>query len=364
LKKLGISGFNTMGENSNKLLKPMNYNEFNNDQRREFINTQQRFVTWRDLHARLRETRGSMVWAQSKGIEYLARSYYEKSGVRKQASLGPRSERTERMKLEFERGRDDIQQRFKQIDAAMDRQAAVNRVLGLGRVPLIGARILRAVEQTQTLGAGLRVVGTNAIFAYEAAAGVMVDPGLTATGDIDFLMDSRGGLKFVVSDEISERSLIKTLRSVDKSFEITKQPYRAQNARGYMVDLIKPLRNTPWNADTGQIGHCGEDDLTASEIAGLVWLENAPPFESMAIDERGFPLRMVAADPRVWAAHKLWVSQQVDRDPVKKRRDADQAAAIGAIVGNLLPHLPYDETELKMLPKDVVRQAAGLFTPS
>ena len=226
-----------MGENSNKLLKPMNYNEFNNDQRREFINTQQRFVTWRDLHARLRETRGSMVWAQSKGIEYLARSYYEKSGVRKQASLGPRSERTERMKLEFERGRDDIQQRFKQIDAAMDRQAAVNRVLGLGRVPLIGARILRAVEQTQTLGAGLRVVGTNAIFAYEAAAGVMVDPGLTATGDIDFLMDSRGGLKFVVSDEISERSLIKTLRSVDKSFEITKQPYRAQNAQGYMVDL-------------------------------------------------------------------------------------------------------------------------------
>lgn len=339
----------------------MNLNSFDNDQRREFVNTQQRFAAYRDVQARVRASRGSMVWIESKGTQYLARSYYEKSGLRKQTSLGPRSEQTERTKSEFERGRDEIRQRFKEISAALDRQAAINRALGLGRVPLTGARILRAVDLTETLGSGLRVVGTNAIFAYEAAAGVMVDPGLTATGDIDFLMDSRGGLRFVVSDDVAEKSLIKLLKSVDKSFERSQHQYRAQNAQGYMVDLIKPLRNTPWQADASQVGDGGNDDLTASEIAGLVWLENAPAFESMAIDERGFPLRIVAADPRVWAAHKLWVSQQLDRDPIKKKRDEQQAITIGAVIRDFMPHLPYDGDALKMLPKDVFDNAAALF---
>lgn len=343
------------------MLNPLILKEFDNDQRREFINTQQRFSTYRDARNRLDATKGSMVWLSSKNTEYLARSYYEKSGVRKQKSLGPRSVETEAIKATYEQSRDEAKQRFAEIRAALDRQAAINRALGLGRVPLVGARILRALDATGTLGAGLRVVGTNAVFAYEAAAGVMVDAGLTATGDIDFLMDSRGGLRFVVSDEVSERSLVKVLRSIDKSFEKTARSYRAQNAQGYMVDLIKPLRDPPWKADVDQVGDGGADDLTASEITGLVWLENAPSFESMAIDERGYPLRVVAPDPRVWAAHKLWVSRQMDREPIKKRRDEQQAAAIGAIVATFLPHLPYEGDALRMLPREVFDSAAPLF---
>ena len=125
------------------------------------------------------------------------------------------------------------------------------------------------------------------------------------TGDIDLLVDTRGGLRFVVSDEIAERSLLTVLRSVDKSFEKSAQPYRAQNSEGYMVDLIKPMRNPPWKVEASQIGNYN-DDLTASETAGLVWLENAPAFEATVIDEKGYPLAIAAADPRVWAAHKLW----------------------------------------------------------
>jgi hypothetical protein len=210
----------------------MNINELNNDQRREFVNTRQRFETWRDVHSRLKASRGSMVWIESKGNTYLAHSSYEKSGLRKQRSLGPRSAETEKIKSGFERGRDEIQQRRKEIDLVMDRQAAINRAVGLGRVPLIGARIIRAVERTETLGAGLRVVGTNAIFAYEATAGVTVDPGLTATGDLDFLMDTRGGLRFVVSDDVPDKTLLSVLKTVDKSFERTIHSYRAQNSQG------------------------------------------------------------------------------------------------------------------------------------
>jgi hypothetical protein len=345
------------------MLKPLILSELNNDQRREFVNTQQRFAAYLYAQARAEAVRGSMSWARSKGTEYLARSYYDKSGLRKQTSLGPRSESTEKLKAEFERGRDEAQQRFKDITAALGRQAAINRALGLGRVPLISARILRALDRTGTLGAGLRVVGTHAMFAYEAAAGVMVDAGLTTTGDIDLLIDTRGGLRFVISDDIAEKSLLSVLKSVDKSFAKTAHPYRAENAEGYMVDLIKPMRDPPWKHDSPQLGGAGADDLTAAEITGLVWLENAPLFEAIAIDEKGQPLRIVAADPRVWAAHKLWVSRQLDRDPVKKRRDEQQAVAVGSIVRDLLPQLPYDAEALKMLPRDVYESALPLFSP-
>lgn len=335
-------------------------NDFNSDQRREFVNTQQRFQGWADAKSRLMAARGSMVWQTSKGSDYLVRSYYEKSGSRKQKSLGLRSSQTEQLKLAFENGRDEAKERFKEIDAALTRQAAINRALALGRVPMTSAKIIRALDDAGALGAGIRVVGTNAIYAYEAAAGIMVDPGLTTTGDIDLLFDSRGGLRFIVSEDISERSLMSVLKRVDKSFERSRQTFRAQNAEGYMVDLIKPMRNPPWKPDRTQLG-ADDADMVASEIEGLVWLENAPVFEAIAIDERGFPLRIAAADPRVFAAHKHWVSQRVDREPIKRRRDADQAVVVGGIVANYLTYLPFEVGELKMLPKAVAEDAAHLF---
>lgn len=334
--------------------------DFNNDQRREFVNTQQRFGAWTSARRRLLETRGSMVWQTKKGSDYLLRSYYEKSGKRHQRSLGVRSERTEALKREYEHGRAEAKARFKEIDAVLARQAAINRALALGRVPMPSARIIRALDDIGALGAGIRVVGTNAIYAYEAAAGVVVDAGITATGDIDLLFDSRGGLRFIISAEISEPSLLAVLQSVDKSFHRTRQSFRAQNDEGYIVDLIKPMRSHPWKADPAQLGNAA-GDIVASEIEGLVWLESAPVFEAIAIDERGFPLRIVAADPRVFAAHKHWVSQRVDREPIKRRRDADQAIVVGGLVGQYLTYLPFEVEQLKMLPKTVAEAAAHLF---
>lgn len=342
------------------MLNPLKINELNNDQRREYVNTQQRFSAWREAKASLTAVRGSMVWHVSNGTEYLMRSYYEKAGTRKQRSLGPRSVETEILKHDFEANRDSAKQRFKQIDAAVTRQAGINRALAIGRVPLTSAKIIRALDDVGALGSGIRIIGTNAIYAYEAAAGVVVDSSLTTTGDIDLLFDSRGSLRFIVSEDISDRSLMSVLKSVDKSFERTRQLFRAQNDQGYMVDLIKPMRSHPWKADPAQLGNTA-DDIVASEIEGLVWLENAPIFEAIAIDERGFPLRIVAVDPRVFAVHKHWVSQRMDREPIKRRRDADQATVVGGLVSQYLTYLPFELAEMKMLPKSVAEAATHLF---
>ena len=74
-------------------------------------------------------------------------------------------------------------------------------------------------------------------------------------------------------------------------------------------------------------------------------------------------MRIVTTDPRVWAAHKLWLSKRPDREPLKRRRDEAQARAIGSLVAQYLPHLPYAAEELRMLPKPVFEEAAPLFSP-
>jgi hypothetical protein len=134
-----------------------------------------------------------MVWSQTEGHSYLMRAAYDKQGRRRHSSLGPRSPETDRINAEFERARREAAERIKQLQPVLALQAGVNRALGLGRVPLIGARIIRSLDANGLLGAGIRVLGTNAIYAYEAAAGVHIDSSLTTTEDVDLLLDSRSG---------------------------------------------------------------------------------------------------------------------------------------------------------------------------
>lgn len=340
----------------------MYFEELNSDQRREAINTAQRFRAWSEAQTSARACRGSMIWSQSKGHDYLLRSFYDKQGRRRQVSLGVRCPDTERIKADYARSRAEAQDRLDHLRPIMNRQTSVNRALGLGRVPLIGARIIRAIDEHGLLGSGLRVLGTNAIYAYEASAGVRMDSGLTSTEDVDRLLDSRRSLAFHATEDVEEASLLRILQKVDRSFERTRQTYRAVNRDGYLVDLIKPMRSPPWHTEAETIGDHA-DDLLATEIEGLAWHESAPPFEAIAIDERGAPLRMTTSDPRVFAAHKFWMSKRADREPIKRRRDRDQAEAVGALVASHFQHLPFVPKDLRMLPKALVSGAAFLFTP-
>lgn len=335
------------------------FTELNNDQRREVVNTRQRFQAWRNAQDRERGFRGSMVWDETKGHEYLLRSYYDDRGRRRQKSLGRRSPDTEQAKLQFEIGRGVAKAARKTLDGAVERQAAINRALGLGRVPLTAARILRNLSQHGLLGHGVRVVGTNALYAYEAACGVHIDAEVTATGDIDLLFDSRVSLRLVAAEDVAVGSLLEILKKADSSFKQTRRRYRAENDEGYFVDLIKPQLNPPWKKSRQSIG--GADDLEAAEIEGLSWLENTPAFGQTVIDERGYPLTLTSPDPRAFAIHKLWLSERPRRDPLKKARDHAQAMTVAQLVRQHLQHLPFDKNELRMLPLAVVETAIRAF---
>ena len=113
---------------------------------------------------------------------------------------------------------------------------------------------------------------------------------------------------------------------------------------------------------TTKIRGLGEDgdDLEAAAIFGLEWLINAPKFEEVVMADDGLPVWVSCLDPRAYALHKVWVSQQLTRDATKKRRDAEQARAVAAVANDYL-NLSFNSQDLTALPRELVKVATELL---
>ena len=327
-------------------------------QTRQLIDTAQVLAVYRSARADyVSRFKGAMTWKSVGGRDYL---YRKVDGAWK--SLGPRSAETELTSVRFKEGQAAIKARRKSLGEQIRRMAPVNRAMRLGRVPLTSARVLRKLDEQGLLGRGLQVAGTHALYAYEMMAGVHFDNAHVATTDIDLLFDARSALN-LASAERPEGGLIGVLRAIDPSFAPTEAgSFRAANDKGFLVDLITPApKRAALSTPPARIGQ-NDADLLPVEIAGLAWLESSPSVEQTVIDEAGFPLAIVAPDPRAFAIHKLWLSKRDDREPIKRRRDGKQAVAVIELVGRFLPHLAFDDPALAALPaalRDEARAAAA-----
>lgn len=179
-------------------------------------------------------------------------------------SLGVRSPETEQIEVEFREGKARALGRLDAIKNRIDEFAVINRALRLGRVPNVVARILRLLDEKGLLGQEFIVLGTQCLYAYEAAAGVRVDPALTASGDVDLMFDTRRKIE-LVTQKLDGAGLIGLIQKVDKSFEpMTRSKFRAANNQEFMVDLITP----PLDLRDARKIQFAEGDLIASEIRG------------------------------------------------------------------------------------------------
>ncbi len=332
--------------------KPLSVNVLSGAQRRQLIDTQQVYQAWRAANEDgNRRFTGSMRWGERSGTNYLLR----KIG-KTETSLGPRNSETEAIYDAFIRGRADNKDRLTSLSAKLDAFAPVNVAMGLGRVPTIAARIVRECDDRRLMGQHLVVVGTNAIYAYEVSAGVHVDSGLVATGDVDLLFDARRHISLAVSG-LGATGLIGILQKIDRSFAPTNsRSFRAANRDGYLVDFIRPEAKDPIRDLLPPALTNLPDDLEGAPIFGLAWLVNSPKLEAVAIDERGYPVRLVVIDPRAFALHKAWVSRRQDREPIKAARDLEQAKAVAIIAMRYLSK-SFDSPDLTALPKEL-REAA------
>jgi hypothetical protein len=329
--------------------------DLKSEQRRQLIDTQQVYAAWQEAaHQGRRRFAGSMRWVTRNRAEYLLHKIGES-----ETSLGPRAEKTEQAYKAFISGRAANKERLTGLSQRLDEMAPVNRAMGLGRLPAVAARILRLCDEKGLLGRQLFVVGTNALFAYEALAGVHIDSGLIATTDIDLLHDTRRQLSLAVTEGLNNKGLLGLLQQVDRSFALTRATYRASNRDGYLVELIRPEPKNIMREKQAQTLTQQADDLAGAAITGLSWLVNAPKIEATALDERGYPVRLAAVDPRVYALHKLWLSDRKDREKLKATRDREQAEAAATIAVRYL-NLSFDDPALTALPASLMAGAAKL----
>jgi hypothetical protein len=328
--------------------KMMIYNQLDARTVRERVDMAQLWDAWITADDLRRHSfRGSIGWEVRNGREYL---YSRKRGVVK--SLGPRSPGTENTHAAFHQGRDANKARLASLSAEMDRQAAVLRSLNAGRFPIMAARTLRALR-THDKAATIRVIGTNALYAYEALAGVVFNSESTATGDVDILVDDRNRLRLLTDadEQIGLTRLVQT--AVDRTFQSRgTMDFRLTNDKGYMVEFVRP-EPTPMYRTMPGAAPLEDGDIRPAPIVGLQWLVNSPVVEVIVLDERGFPAPMRCPDPRYWAVHKLWLSTRSDRDPQKKIRDRQQADVMLRLIHEMLPQCPFDVDFRRMLPKEL-----------
>lgn len=339
----------------------MQLKELDANARRILIDAQQTYERYLEAGARVRQHDGGMRWKRTGDREYLFRT---RGGRGYGKSLGVRSPGTEAIYERFHRNKRESRQRRLDLIEELRRQGRFCVAAGVARVPATAANVVRVLDEAGLMGHGLHVLGTHALYAYESAAGALVDQALMTTTDIDLLFDAAARLR--MTGAVSRGGLIDLLRKADKTFEVVSDGhFRAANRKGFLVELVKPLSRPEMRAERRQIGDA-PGDLVAAEMSGFDWLRSSPPFVQIAIAEDGFPVRLHVPDPRFFALNKLWVSQEPSRDPVKRPRDHQQAQIAAHLAQDYLG-LSFSDRALRVFPEQARRmmsEALGKKTPS
>lgn len=303
------------------------------DAARQYIDARAAFVEWERTKKNALQVRGGMLWKTVADKDYLIRT--SPSGSQK--GLGRRTAETEAMYRSFIAKKQTLEDRLSGLKTAVAKHERLNRALRVGRMPTIAVAIL-----SRLANAGLddyfRVVGTHALYAYEAAAGVRFASEITATRDIDLLWDTRKRVTFAQKLVQDAPSMLAALQKVDRTFEINEdQKYTAINKDGFEVDIIRRIakEDDPHPIRLSD----AEDDFWVVQAKRADELVNAPEFSEIVVAENGSLARMTTIHPAVFVRFKRWMAKEPDRDPLKRRRDALQADAVEWALHERLPHL-------------------------
>jgi hypothetical protein len=325
--------------------------ELNENQRRQLLDAEGLFDALEVAQEESWRHRGSMFWREQSGRNYLIKL----SPDSKQRSLGPESEETQKTYASFMKRKEEAQTRLKDLREQAEVAKRMNRALRVGRTPDLLVDVLNTLAKAR-VSQHFLVVGTNALYAYETAAGVRFPNDVLETRDADFLYDTRHRANFlqVMADEGT--SFLDLLRKVDKTFE--RHPTEnstAVNSKGYEVDVIRrfpppeleesehPLQMTP-----------NDEDLWAVRASTAQRLLSVPKFSQVVVGTSGAMARMPTVHPMAFARIKRQLSQDPKRDPRKAPKDRAQADIVELLVPQFLPQLavePTTEDEVRNVPE-------------
>jgi hypothetical protein len=283
------------------------------------------------------QVRGGMYWhagpASAPDKKYLVRT----TPAGAETSLGPRTPETQAIYDKFTQRKQASAERLAGLKAALDQHQRMNRALRVGRVDPLVVALLNRLASTQ-LSEHSRVVGTHALYAYEAAAGVRLDADALATRDIDLLWDTRKRIIFSTQLARVDSSMLGVLKKVDPTFRMRQsQKYTAVNKDGFEVDIIRSER-TEDDPHPIRLSDADEDFWVAQARRANVLLDS-PGFSAVIVASNGAMARMNTVHPATFVAFKRWLAAQADRDPLKRRRDVLQADAVQQLLEQYLPQV-------------------------
>ena len=272
---------------------------------RQYIDARQTFLAWREARAEALQVRGGLYWhSQSDSLIRTSARGAEKS-------LGKRSEETTKIYQNFIARKARSTERVQALKTQVRSHERVNKALYVGRVEPLVTELINRMEKAE-VAASFHVVGTHALYAYEAAAGVHMDAGMVATRDIDLLWDVRTRMRFWSQMERLDTTFLALLRKVDKTFSLREgQHYTAVNDEGFEVDILRRMAE--------------QDDPHPIKL-------DRPSFEAVIVDRNGGMAMMRTIAPQVFVSFKKWLSGQSNREPFKRQRDAAQALAVQQLI--------------------------------
>lgn len=307
----------------------MDYVPLPDNAARQFIDSTTVFEEYTRVQALAAGYIGGMYWKRQGEHVYLTKTL----PGRVQQRLGPRSAETEAIYDAFNERKKALEQRLRTLRHQLESSERLNKALRVGRVPATVVSLLQALEI-----AGLRdhfvVVGTHALYAYEAAAGVRVMQAAIATEDVDLLWDARKRIQFAHTMERQNVSMIEILRRVDPTFErLDDDLATAINAMGFKVEFLR--RSAEADDEHPLRLSAKKNDLYAVQANRANVLTNAPAFEHTVVSSTGRMATMRTIDPQVFVEFKQWMGTEAqDRPPSKRRRDLLQAALVQSLISD------------------------------
>lgn len=305
--------------------------DIGDDARRQYVDASSTFTAYEEALRAAESVRGGMYWKTQHERDYLIRT----TPTNAQKSLGPRTEETEKTFARFIERKETSEETVSRLTKALERQQRMNRALFVGRVPKTVVDILDTLYRAG-IAEHFTVVGTHALYAYEAAAGVRFESAALATQDVDLLWDTRKRVRFVAQMNVLGSTMIGLLRKVDASFTLREeQPFTAYNADGFEVDIIRreaiegdphPLRLTE-----------SDEDFWAVQAQRAGQLLSAKRFSAVVVTASGHMARMNTIAPAEFCVFKRWMSVQSNRDRIKRQRDALQVEVVQQLMEEYLP---------------------------
>jgi hypothetical protein len=233
-----------------------------------------------------------------------------------------------------------VEARLKSLRERVAVMRRLNRALRVGRTPDLLVDVLNELAKARVAHHFL-VVGTNALFAYETAAGIRFPSNMMETEDADILYDTRRRASFLQVMSEEGLSFMDLLRKVDKTFERDPNNHcTAVNDKGYQIDLIRrfppaqledqehPLQITPH-----------EDDLWVVRASTGQRLLSVPRFSQVVVGLNGAMARMTTVHPMAFARIKRQLGHSAQRERHKAPKDLQQAKLVEAMVREYLPQL-------------------------